>query len=466
MSSGIHASSPLEQPTIILSQYIAQATYEGIPSDVVLTAKNYILDSLANIIGGSSLEAGRIVISLIEEMGGVPEATILATGRKVPTLHAVYVNSYLANALDFDDTFSAFAHPGSTAVPPALAVGEKVRASGKDLINAVVVAYEVMIRIGKAIKGSPERFKKVWGLSTWQIFGAVAAAATLLGLDQEKTANALGLAGVNAPVPYARKLGLELEERPFAWSKNNYGWASMGGVLGAFLAEKGFLGNRFILDGERGFWIMSGSDQCKWELMTEGLGTNYVMGETAFKPYASCRWTHSTIDAVSGIKEKFHFAPEEVKGIKVQSFYEAMISLAEPTPQNIIDVQFSIPHLVALVLLDRSPAKGLSEANLSDPKLQQLARKIQIEIDDEASRLFFEQGEMPSTVVIELNDGRIFIESVPVAKGDARNPMTEKEIKDKFMSLVAPVLGADRAERIKERVDNLERLEELSQLLN
>jgi 2-methylcitrate dehydratase PrpD len=452
-------------PTKILCQYVAQARYEDIPKEVIESTKPYIMDSIGNSIGGSRLEPGKINLDLFESMGGTAEATVMATGKKISLLHAVYLNSFLANVLDFDDTYANLAHPGATIIPPAFGVAEKIKASGQQLLTAIVAGYETSLRIGLAIVATPERYKQVWGLSTWQIFGATAASGKLLNLDEEQMRNAFGLGGVNAPVPYARKLGLELEERPFAWSKNNYGWASMGGVLGSLLAQKGFLGNRHILDGERGFWVMAGSDRCDFEKLVEGLGEKYLLPNTSFKPYASCRWTHSTVDACLAILEKHGVGPDDVRSVTVKGMYEVAHSLAEKKPKNIIDAQFSIPYLIGLCITGNSPAKGLSEAHLEDSTVQSLAEKVTVEIDPEADRLYFEKaGVMASTVIIETKGDERFEESVLYPKGSPEAPVTSEELREKFLALTTPVVGASKAEKILERVMDLERVEDISGL--
>lgn len=448
--------SALTAPTLPISEYIDQAAYANIPPSVIEAAKALVADSLANAVGGSRLEPGRLILQYFTEMGGAPEATVLANGRKLPLAVAAYVNSYLTNNLDFDDTYMSFGHPGATNIPAALAVAEMVGASGREFLNAVVVAYEVSLRIGLATRPSSERYKKVYGMSTWQVFGAVAAAAKLFRLDTEKVRHALGLAGVNAPVPYTRKLGLEVQERPFSWSKNNFGWATMGGVVAADLARRGFLGNRFILDGDCGFWTMAGSDQVDWPKFTEGLGQDYWIVNTSYKPFASCRWTHSTIDAMGRILARTKIDADRVRRIRVRSFYETVVGLAAKRPQNIIDAQFSIPFLLAATMRGHSPTQGLWEEDLEDPEVWALAGKVEIFEDDEASEAFFNRGEMQSTVTVELVEGNSFEERVTYPKGDPKNPLTREEAQAKFTYLVEPVLGKGRTRRMW---DDLKRLE-------
>lgn len=454
-----------QSPTKVLSDFAVKTRYEDIPEEVIKATKTYILDSIGCAIGGSKLEPGKIVAEFFEAMGGTPEATVLASRKKLPLMNAVYVNSFLANVLDFDDTYTNMAHPGAPVIPSALAMAEKTRANGRKLLTAVVVGYETSLRVGLAIMPTPQRKKQVWGFGTWQIIGAATAAGRFLEFDTEQMSNAIGLACANAPVPLSRKSGLELEERPKAWPKFNYGWAAMGGVLGTMLTQKGFIGNRFILDGERGFWVMAGSDQCDFDKMLEGLGEKYLITNTSFKPYASCRWTHSAIDACLKILEKHPLEPRAVQSISVKGTYEVVNSLAEKNPKNITDAQFSIPYLISLCITGNSPAKGLSETLLRDDLVQSLAKKVNVEIDPEADKLYFEKsGIMLSTVIIQTTGNKRFEESVRYPKGSPEYPITPDELERKFLSLTSPVLGGVEAEKILEKIKDLENIEDSANL--
>jgi len=452
-------------PTTILCEYVVRTRYEDIPKEAIAMAKACILDSIGCTVGGSNLEPGRIIIDFYRAMGGVPEATVMATGEKLPLVNAVYVNAFLANVLDFDDTYGSVGHPGATVIPPALAVGEWRRANGMELLTSVVLGYETSLRVGLAIQATPERYKQVLGLGTYQIIGAGTAAGKLLKLDRLQMRNAIGLACANAPVPYCRKLGLEVEERPFAWSKNNYGWASMGGVLGALLTEKGFIGNRFVLDGERGFWAMAGSDRCDFGKMTAGLGEIYLILNNSFKPYSSCRWTHSTIDACLKILEKHAIPPSSIASITVKGMYEMAKSLAQNHPENIIDAQFSIPHVVSLCITGHPPSQGLVEAHLKDDIVRSVAGKVKIELDPEIDRLYFEKGIMGSTVIIRTENGGQFEESVYSPKGSPQSPMSTEEQEKKFFSLTVPVWGKGKAEKMLETVNDLEKVKDVGLLI-
>ncbi len=454
-----------KKPTRKIVRYINRIGFRDIPKEVVEYVKLLTLDSLANMIGGIALEPARLVSEVFSAMAGRPEATVFATGDKLPVCHAAYVNSYLANVLDFDDTYaSMIGHPSATVIPPALAMAEKTGSTGKELLTACVAAYEVMLRISNAVLPTPERDQEVCGYSGKQIFGSVAAVCKLLKLDEQRISYAFGIAGHSAPVPALRKEGMSPGEGPVGWIKNNYGWAAMGGMLSAILAQKGFVGNQYIFDGDRGFWIMSGSDQCHWPSFTQELGSRYLLKDIAFKPYATCRWTHAALDATIKIISSNQFKEEEISGILVKSFGEAVMNLSEPVPDNSISAQFSLPYLIAITLLGHSPDQGLREEELQNPRVGALAQKVKIELWQEADRAFKEEAEIPASVAISLYNGERIEETVYIPRGDRRNPCTGEELLKKFHALVIPVLGEIKAGRLEEVVWDLENLEDIGKI--
>jgi len=328
-----------------------------------------------------------------------------------------------------------------------------------------VIAYEAWGRIGQAITPSPQRMANVRGLSTHQIFGAAIASSKLLKFDTKQTANALGLAGVSAPVPNARKIGLD--DRPLSWTKHNYGWASMGGILAALLTEKGFRGNKHILDGERGFWIMAGSDRCDFEKITRNLGIEYLISDIAFKPYACCRWTHAGLDATASIMAKHEIDVSGIKHIRVQTFSEAVKAISVTNPASILDAQFSLPHLIALELLGKSSQKGLFDNNLSEPSIRSLAEKVSLELHPEIEERFRQDNSFRSAIVsIEQTDGSQFSERVDKPRWEPENRPTKEELRRKFAHLTVPIIGNAASQATIYNIEKLEELEDVSIIIS
>jgi 2-methylcitrate dehydratase PrpD len=391
------------------------------------------------------------MLELYAEMGGRAESTLLPIGPRVPTLNAVSANGYVTNILDFDDTLNG--HPGACVIPTALALGERLGASGADVLQAIVLGYEVETRIGDALRPSPERWRQVSGSATFLAFGSAAAAASLLQFDADRTASALGLAGASAPVPYIRKFGFT-ESEPLSWAKNNYGWAAASGLFGALLVERGFVGSRTILDGPRGFWVMAGSDRCDWLVLTADLGKDYRICRASFKPYSCCRYLHGILDAFA--QAAGGLRPDEIDKVETQGFYH-IAHFMDTSPRSMFDAQFSVPFAVAAVGHGIPPGfPWFSPETLANPSLLSLAQRVTFEPNSAYDGPTAYGGQ------VTVRSGKhTRTAAVPYPRGHPSNPLSEEELVAKFHSLVDPVLGMDRA---LELLDAIERVETLADI--
>ncbi|MBI4277499.1 MAG: MmgE/PrpD family protein [Armatimonadetes bacterium] len=447
--------------TAHLAAYASEIAFAHLPAEVVHAAKRAILDSMGCSIGGSRTEPGRLLLEFFQEIGGRPEAPVLASGVPLPLLHAAHVNAALANVLDVDDAL-ADGHLGATVVPPAVAAAGRCPTRGRDLIAAVTAGYEVSARIGMAIKPSPERFRLVRGLGTFQVFGAASAVGRIIGLGRDAMLSAFGIAGANAPVPSVYKEGYD--ERPMAWVKNNFGWSAEGGVLGVLLAARGFRGQRSFLDGDRGFWRMAGSDRCDFEIMAGGLGQTYHLVNNSFKPYTCCRYHHAVLDAVGDIMGAHRLSADQVQSVHVRSIWRISEHM-NYRPQDVIDAQFSLPYQVAGKVLGRTDRfDWMLTTSLSDPDLLRMADRVTYEEDEEHERLFQTVRQCGATVTIRTPRGE-FTATVPHAWGSPPRPISDADLERKFVHLAGPVLGDDRARGVAALVWRLESVGDVRQAL-
>jgi 2-methylcitrate dehydratase PrpD len=445
-----------------LARYAVETRYHDLPDAVVIQAKNAIRDFLGCLLGGTALPAGQRLRDLILSMAAEGQATVAGVKRRVTPPLASYINAQLTNLLDFDDTLEAEAlgHPGATTIPAALALAEQRGASGKQFLTAVVVGYDVLLRVALAGKPTFERSKQVRGLAPWQVFGAVAAAVHILGLNAEAAARAFGLAALHAPVPFVGKI---YEERPMWALKNNFGWATLGGVLGALFAAEGLDANHEILEGETGFWAMAGSDRCDFTLLTEGLGSTYSILQTSFKPYSSCRHTHSALDAVSHIIRSSDIRADDVRSVLVRSSSKIK-AFADYRPQSFIDAEFSLPYLVAMVLLQVPPGYAWLQADRwRDPNVLSLADRVHLEVDPEAE-VDLARGYMRVKASVELENGQVEEAEVTYPGGHRLNPLSAGELQQKFLGLAEPVIGQRGARQLSSLIDRLDELSNLEEL--
>ena len=370
------------------ADFILNIGLNEIPQDVIDRAKKCLIDSIACNFGGSQTKTGQIIIDVFKKLEISGTSTVIGANYKLPPTYAGYINSKIANILDYDDTYLGIGHPGATIVPPSLAVAESVNASGEDILKAVIVGYEVSCRIGDAIQPTPERFKQIWGMGSWQVFGALAATSALLNLNKEEIVNAFGIAGSNAPIASMRKA--LLTPLGVTMVKNNFDFAAHTGILSALLAKGGYTGAKNIFEGNTGFWRMFGSDQCDFDKLTKNLGIDYEIMKIDFKPYPMCRWCQPAVEAGLEIIEKNNIGVNNIKKVVIKvakQLTERPYSIVEPT--NIEEAVFSLPYpfAVALCNVELGPL-WYTEETMSDPGILNLSRKVKLVHYLEAEKLF------------------------------------------------------------------------------
>src|SRR5208283_1665098 len=236
-----------------LADYIVNSSFNDLPPEVVHRVKLCIRDSIGCSLAGSTTNIGKILINTLNDLNGNGHSTIIGSGRKTTPPYAAFVNGNMADICELNDA------DGATVIEPAIAVSELVHTSGKELINACCLGYELSGRIVPAVRPTLNPKATAHGSGGAQIFGTAAAASKLLGLSKEGAANALGIAGANAPLPCNMKT-IEGELGNSSMVKNNFGSAAMVGVFSAMLARDGFTGPPDIFEGDTGFWKMYGSD--------------------------------------------------------------------------------------------------------------------------------------------------------------------------------------------------------------
>lgn len=315
-----------------------------------------IRDSIGCNLGGERTEIGGIVINNLKHLNNDSSTSTIFGCKKTNLFNAVFINSNLVNVLDFDDTY--IGHSGATIVPVALNVGEYLNSSGKELITAVGLACELMIRIGLGLRSSEER-KYVHGHGLWQVFEAVIIVAKLLKLNYLQIANAIAIAGSNAPIPSVMKT-VYGSTGP-TMSKNNYGIASQVGVISAFLAKNGFTGPQDIFEGETGFWKMIGTDNNSVaKEIDSNFNIDYEILKVAFKPYPCCRLIHSYIDAITNIIKEKSIDLTQIKTISVKTIKPpSKYPFKNNELNNINEGQFSVPYVVSCAVIELNHRIGI-----------------------------------------------------------------------------------------------------------
>ncbi|PYM68043.1 MAG: hypothetical protein DME11_01730, partial [Candidatus Rokuibacteriota bacterium] len=403
---GVRLAPMASSATAELARFASALSLADVPVPVVGAVKRLVLDHLGCALGGSRTPLARAAadVAVADRGSG---ATVIGTRRRAAPGPAAFANAMAANALDYDDT-GATGHPGATVIPAALALAEVGGRSGTELMTAVVAGYEVWARILAGVQPSWERRVQVYGSGVTQTFGAAAAAARLLGLGYEEMLCAFGLAGAFAPLPHEAKFGWN--EDQLSWVKDNVAWPAEGGVRAALLAASGFRATRTILDGDRGLWRMLGSDRCDFDRMVHDLGTDWELLRVSLKPYPCCRWIHSTLDAVRDLVAGQGLRPSDVRRVTVRSIEAFRAWFHSRRPASMVDAQFSVPHAVAMAILDRPPPEWWWDANRTDPAVLDLMDRVELKTDPAAQDTWAtirHSARIPATVVIETPGGTV-----------------------------------------------------------
>lgn len=448
--------------TKALAEYAASGKFEDLPEEVVDHSKTCILNILGPALAGVDTQIGRMHLNLARQTGGgLPEATLLGDGSKVSAAMATYANASLAFALDYEDVVCYCIHAGPVTIPAALAIGELVDANGRDLIMAIERGYEIGTRIGLSMQPSAERGSKVWG-QQYTPFAPCIAASRLLGLDERETEVAMGIAGTYATVPSAYKyFGVVEETRPMREAKLGWGWMAFGGTFAALSAKEGFSGGHGILDGDEGFWIMAGSDQCEHEIMVRDLGNTHYILQTEFKVHPSIAWNHPVHIGLLNMQSQHNFKIDQIQSIRVKGLGAERI--ADYKPQGEVDAMFSLPYTIATTLLgDELLPAMYSQERIHSDEVRNILNKISIEADEKAELAWFNEGRMCFDIYITLTDGQELHKNAEFARD--KPDLGRSEIESKFRQLAGLKLSEEKVEGVINIIDKLEDLKHTSDL--
>jgi len=441
-----------DSPQRTLAGFASETTFEDLPEEVVHQTKRVILDTIGCAVGGYKSDIGRLARKLLEELGGKPESTVIGSGDKTSCTNAAYANSRMAYALDFDECFLGNTHLAASAVMAALAVGEREKSTGKELIEAVAVGYDVAARIGRSLgssfdaKAGTVEARGVSG-SSWITFGPIVSSGKILGLNEEQMNHAVGIGGMNSPLPTRRKvLQYGPVGKPLPHVKYfDQGWAAQVGATAALCAKLGMTGPTTLLDGPYGLWRILGYSECRFDFMTERLGQDWYIMETSFKPYPCCRGLHPTLYLTEKIINEHRITPDEIESIRAKvnpMNVDGSWLYLSSTAGSAIDLQFNLAYCIAMVVLGTKPGPDWqSLERFNDPKVKEIMRLVKLEANEEYFKKMLElqrehlmMKKRPTSVEIFAR-GKKFSDSLEHTKGDPWDPTTyisDKELADKF----------------------------------
>ena len=420
-----------------IARWIVDLRYEQLPPNVVATAKRALFDSIGCLLGGVTAPPVRMAEQVVALQGGNPQSTAIGLGRKVSCDQAAFLNAMALRYLDYNDYVAmGRPHHASINIAPALAVAEMQGLTGRDLLLGIVVGYEMQIRLRDAVQG---RGREGWdGTSTTVQYSSAAAAGKLLGLNPERLANALAIAGSNASTLAEVRRGEELT--PAKGSAEPM--AARNGTFAALLARAGLSYPLTILEGENGYGKMvTGSlDQA----VLRRRPTDFEILKSSIKLWPCVGTAQAPIAAAIAVREQMQ-AGEDISGVTLAlSEFAYNQQTAYPDEINTREhADHSVRYLVARSLLfGNVTVDDFAEVNFKDPRTVALVKKVVLRFDSSLGN-----DTLGANIEARLTNGKVLRANVPVPPGDMRNPADDASLDRKFFALSEKVLGPQRAQR-------------------
>jgi 2-methylcitrate dehydratase PrpD len=441
-----------------LAHYAVNLRYHDIPPEVISRAKDCLLDIVTVALYGSTKPWSRTVVQFVKDQGLSGRATVLGENRRVPAQLAALANGTMAHAFELDNVRQpgAGVHPGATAFLPALAAAEEQRANGKDFLTAFVAACEVMGRIGVAAGNSLEK-RGFHAPGLTGTFGAAVAAGRLLGLDENKMVNSLGIAG-----SYSGGLMEFSRCREGAMIKRlHLGKAAEGGVTAASLARRGFAGPDSVLEGKLGF-CRAFSDSPNLSRLTYRLGREFESLNICIKRYACHINAHAPIEGLEKLSQENGFDVRDVREITVGGIEKLVTHHAIYQPKDLMAAQYSIPFCVALSLYyDPKDPESFTEKRTSDERILAMMRKVRLRVDPEIEERGWDRA---ARVTLSLRNRSRPSVLVVHFKGTPHNPMSQSELEEKARKVTRHMVSERKLGRLVDTIRNVEKIDDISNL--
>ena len=418
--------------TRALVRTVRTLRWQELPAEAREVARHCLLDFLGVALAGAREPLSEILIDVVVRREGSSEAGILGRPERTSRLSAALVNGAAAHALDFDDTHTAMnGHPSAPVLPALLALAETEETSGEQVLAALVAGIELECRLG-GLLGPGHYAVGFHSTGTLGAFGAAAACAHLLGLDEEQWAHALGLAGTQAA---GLKSGFGTMAKPL-----HAGRAAATGLLSVLLARGGFTANPAIIEAPQGFVATHAGAGGSTD--TPERNDGLFVRATLFKYHAACYLTHAAIEASSALRTAHRLEPEAIDRVTVRVAPALLGVCAIPEPRTGLEGKFSLRATTAMALLgdDTGNPAAFTDSRMGDPRLRALRDRISVET----------VPGTPSTraaVVIETRGRRVDAEvdtGVPASDLGAQR----ERLRRKFLTLATPVVGRKGAVRL------------------
>jgi len=443
-----------------LAQFTCQATLDDFRPEVVSTAKAGITDCLGVMLAGIREPLTPILVEFVRRMGGQPQATVVGHGFKTSTPNAALVNGAMAHALDYDDINHLIkGHPSVVVLPPALAVGEEVNATGADLVLAYIIGFEVSCAVGAGM-GIDYSDNLGWHpTGPLGTLGAAAGAACLFKLSQEQAVQAIAIAASQAS---GLRENFGTMTKPF-----HPGNAARSGVVAAMLAQGGYTASATAIEGRYGFMhAFSGGQGYDPDAVVSRLGKEMALLEPGLdvKKYPCCGSTHLTLDALFQLLEREQVDADSIEEVEVRVDFDPPRSLIHYDPKSALEGKFSMQYCVAAALLDNHIGLGtFTDAGVQRPEAQRLMKKVKM-VRNAGYEGTPSWGEAFHEIHLRLRDGRVLSQRADRQTEGFIRGATPNQLREKYRDCASLALPQGKVETSLEILDHLEELDRVSRL--
>ncbi|MGW1783979.1 MmgE/PrpD family protein [Streptomyces sp. NPDC002143] len=436
-----------------LGDFIAQLKIEQMPAATRRAAVLHALDAIGCGLAAHALGEAPYAAAAAAEAGTTGPATVIGGRVGLPASDAAFVNGTLCHALDYDDTHpGSVVHVSAAVVPAALAAGQAHDATGPDVLSAIVAGNETSVRLGNAGSGLFHA-RGFHPTGVCGVFGATAAAARVRGLDGDRTAHALGIAGSMASGL------LEFLADGSETKRLHPGWAAQAGIAAARLAAHGATGPATVFDGTRGFLAAYlHGDRTDLATQLSDLGDRWVTPEIAYKPYPACHYTHAPVDALADILRAHPLGPDDIESIVGFTDATGMSLVCAPSedkvfPRTAYDAKFSLPYCLAHRLVHgRLDVTSFTADAVSDPAVRAVTPRVSYELKQYAPT----PDAFGGGVRVHARDGRVFEAELRYQRGGSENPLPDQEVVAKYRANASLGLAVEDVRFLEDALLGLE----------
>lgn len=453
------------EPDQTIAAHLARIQYEDLPKEARESAVRSIMDSFGTVLAGSSAPIVRQLVDMVQDWGGRAQASVLVTGARVPAPHAALANAAMARGRFMDDMEETIGdHPTVAPLYAALAAAElKGGCSGKDLITAVTIASDLLLRVRYALHTEAREF--AWCTESFTCLSASIAAGKILGFDADTFLDAMGVAFMQLSSTWL------MHQEGAGIHELQHGIGTRNGVIAALLARNGVSGPRHVIEGEYGMVHALNAPEYDRRILLDGLGERYRTVDITLKRFPMAGFVCYAIEGTRDLMRNHTLLASAVRGATVRVNKRAYLRACQPEdikrrPPTPGHARFSIPYAVAATIVRGDFfIDELSLSSLNDPSILDVAQRVQCVVDPDIDKLG--AVVVPLVVELHLTSGESLPLRVDYPRGHPRNPMAISEIAEKSRrcaKYAEPTLDAkslDEAIALLSQLDKVQNITEV-----